>query len=85
MGFEEPSLVFMLGTHTLLVDDAAAAVRHLARTPGAVAIIADDAMAAFTAAAQREALAVATLDRVAGINYSNGRRVELVLYTARRP
>jgi 4-amino-4-deoxy-L-arabinose transferase-like glycosyltransferase len=85
VGFHEPSLVFMLGTRTAMVDDGAAAVRHLARTPGAVAIIEAGADPAFAAAAQAQGLALATLDRVAGINYSNGRRVELVLYTARRP
>jgi 4-amino-4-deoxy-L-arabinose transferase-like glycosyltransferase len=85
VGFSEPSLVFMLGTRTLLVDDAAAAVRHLARTPGAAAFVDAGAEPAFAAAAQAQGLSVAALDRVAGINYSNGRRIALVLYVARRP
>jgi 4-amino-4-deoxy-L-arabinose transferase-like glycosyltransferase len=85
VGFHEPSLVFMLGTGTAMVDNGAAAVRHLARTPGAVAIVEASAEAAFAEAAQFQGMAVATLDRVAGINYSNGRRIQLVLYTARRP
>jgi hypothetical protein len=75
----------MLGTPTILAADAAAAAEHLARTPGAAAIIEADAEPAFAAAAQARGLAVAALDRVAGINYSNGRRATLVLYTARRP
>ena len=75
----------MLGTRTLMVDDPALAVRHLTATPNAIAIIEAGGDAAFTAAAQAQGVTLAALDRVAGINYSNGRRVALILYTARRP
>jgi hypothetical protein len=84
VGFQEPSLVFMLGSATVLTDDATAAAEHLARTPGAVAIVDEDAASGFAAAAQARGLALAALDRVSGLNYSNGQRVTLAIFAVHR-
>ncbi|MBL8837738.1 MAG: glycosyltransferase family 39 protein [Alphaproteobacteria bacterium] len=84
VGFHEPSLVFMLGTGTVLADTAADAARHLGERAGAVAIVEANARPAFEAAAAERGLAVTALDRIEGINYSNGRRVTLALYRAAR-
>lgn len=84
VGFHEPSLVFMLGTRTVLAETAADAARHLGERAGAVAIVEARARPAFEAAAAERSLAVSALDRIEGINYSNGRRVILTLYRAAR-
>jgi len=84
VGFHEPSLVFMLGTRTALLDSPDDAARFMASRPDAVAVIDAPAAAAFEAAAARLGRPVAVLDRIEGINYSNGRRVSLALYRAAR-
>ena len=81
-GYSEPSLVFMLGTATVLGDGEGAA-RHLRADPAcALALIDREAEAAF-----RQALAglpVKALATVEGFNYSRGKRQTLTLYTAER-
>jgi 4-amino-4-deoxy-L-arabinose transferase-like glycosyltransferase len=79
-GYSEPSLVFLLGTGTRLVDGAAAA-RHL--TDGgacALALIEARQEAAFHAAL--DGVEPARLGAVTGFNYNTGRRVTLTLYGA---
>ena len=78
-GFIEPSLVFTVGTNTLLTDGAGAA-NHLKATACAIAAVeaGDDAcsMAAFADAG----INPAAVANVAGINYTNGDRLEVMLY-----
>lgn len=80
-GYSEPSAVFLLGTGTELTGGAGAA-RHLIRYPGSAVIVeareADD-FHTFLFHAQATAREVA---RVEGLNYSNGRRVRLVIFVA---
>jgi 4-amino-4-deoxy-L-arabinose transferase-like glycosyltransferase len=79
VGYAEPSLVFLLGTKTKLVDaDAAAAQITSAR--GAVALVNARDDAAFRQALQKRGWTPRVLGRVSGLDYSNGRNVILTLY-----
>jgi hypothetical protein len=78
-GYAEPSLVFLLGTRTLLTGGAGAA-QFLAQHPNAIALVAADQDAAFQAQAAASGFAVQALDRRGGYNYSRGRATTLVLY-----
>lgn len=77
--YREPSAVFQLGTATLLTNGAGAAAAVATGRVG-LAWIGAPETAAFLAV-HPEAAARAT---VTGFNYSNGRRVALTLYDARR-
>jgi hypothetical protein len=82
VGYNEPSLVFLLDGKTHATD-AAAAAAELAASPGALALVAgrDEEML-------RQALGVRNmqavkLDEARGLNYSrSSRRMSLSLYTA---
>lgn len=81
-GYREPSLVFLLGTETVLTDGAGAAA-HLDSGPCAFALVEARAEPAFRAALP-QGDAPETIGGVAGLNYSNGRAVDLTLYGAAR-
>ncbi len=77
--YHEPSLVFWLGTDTLLTDGVGAA-HAAAAQPGTVAIVDESDRALFLAELStlgRRAIAVTT---VQGLNYSKGRRVALTVF-----
>lgn len=78
-GFHEPSLVFMLGTRTRLTSPDGAA-RHLIERRGPALVEARED-AAFQAALRAAGVNAIALDRIDGINYSNGRRQALTLYS----
>jgi len=78
-GYEEPSLVFLLGTETRLGPPAAAA-RHLLDDRCALALVEQDQDPAFRTALTQAGAAPEPLATVTGINYSRGRTVELHLY-----
>jgi 4-amino-4-deoxy-L-arabinose transferase-like glycosyltransferase len=78
-GYHEPSLVFLLGTRTLLTDGAGAG-QFLLSTPGAAAVVDSDDQSAFLStvtAAGRTARKVASAD---GLNYSRGRPTHLDIW-----
>ena len=83
-GFEEPSLVFLVGTNTVLttVDGVA---NHLLRDPscamGLVMVQQEARLQNMLAAQGKSANRVAEID---GINYSSGQRVSLGLYRLTR-
>jgi 4-amino-4-deoxy-L-arabinose transferase-like glycosyltransferase len=81
-GYSEPSLVFLLGTDTKLVDGATAA-KFLAADGGTLVLIEGRAEGAFRRAAQEAGLTPREIGRVAGLDYSNGKLVVLTLYTGR--
>lgn len=83
-GYAEPSLVFALGTPTLL-GDAADAARAIATFRPAVVEAAEED--AFRAALDARGLEVRMVRQVSGLNYSNGRPVRLRIYenVERRP
>ncbi len=82
--YTEPSLVFLLGTRTVLTDVPGAA-RHLLQDPAcALALVGADQRDAFLGLMNEAKFAPAELDRISGLNYSNGKRLELILYGAPR-
>ncbi len=80
-GFHEPSLVFALGTKTVLTG-ADGAARHLAERPGALALIEAGREANFRAALRQLGVTAVALGTVRGINLSKGKAVSLTLYRA---
>jgi 4-amino-4-deoxy-L-arabinose transferase-like glycosyltransferase len=79
-GYAEPSLVFLLGTGTLLTDAAGAAAHVTRGGPCALALVEKREEPAFLAALPAVDPPVFELGRISGFNYSNGRFVELTLY-----
>ncbi|MCQ8241542.1 ArnT family glycosyltransferase [Rhizosaccharibacter radicis] len=78
--FSEPSLVFLAGQDTRLVNpDGAASFLAGDRSCG-LALVGTRDRAAFDAALAREGIGVRRLARVEGINYSNGRHLVLDLF-----
>ena len=80
VGYHEPSLVFLLGTETRLVDDGAAAARHLLDAPCGLALVgaaAEEAFRAELADAGGGAEVAAVVD---GFNYNRGGDVVLTLF-----
>jgi 4-amino-4-deoxy-L-arabinose transferase-like glycosyltransferase len=83
-GYAEPSLMFVCGTDTLMLPTGASAARFLAAAPGRVVLVEARDQAAFLAQAAADKVTPQAFAEVAGFNYSNGRRVALTLYGARR-
>ena len=78
-GYAEPSLVFMLGTRTMLVGaDRAAA--HVASRRGALALVEARDDDAFRKDLAKRGWKPRELGQVSGLDYSNGRRMTLRLY-----
>ncbi|HKT18087.1 MAG TPA: glycosyltransferase family 39 protein [Stellaceae bacterium] len=78
-GYAEPSLVFLLGTRTMLVDPGRAAA-HVAAVPGALALVESRSDAAFRADLAVQGKVPRVLGKVSGLDYSNGRPMILTLY-----
>ena len=78
-GYGEPSIVFLLGTATRLVSPDEAA-KHVAETPGALALIAKSHEARFLEVSENLGRRPNLLQTISGLNYSRGRPVTLVLY-----
>ncbi|AWK89070.1 ArnT family glycosyltransferase [Azospirillum thermophilum] len=77
-GYSEPSLVFLLGTHTKLVHGGDAAGHLLAGGACALALVEQKEEAPFRAAlGGREPV---SLGGIAGFNYNTGKRLRLTLY-----
>ena len=78
-GFSEPSLVFALGTGTILGDarDAAAAVAQ-----GRPAVVEQAQLPAFRAAAQALGVTPRAVATILGLNYSKGDETVLIVYRA---
>jgi hypothetical protein len=82
-GYAEPSIVFLLGTATAIVDGEGAA-RHLREFPRAAAAVEDRALPQFLQSAAALGLAPRASAVVEGFNYSKGRRVRIHLYTVQQ-
>ncbi len=78
-GYAEPSLVFMLGTKTMLVD-AGRAAQHLTTARGALALVESRADAAFRGDLAARGWAPRAIGTISGLDYSNGRTMTLTLY-----
>jgi len=80
-GYNEPSLIFLLGTATKIVPGGAAA-GVLASNPGAVALVEGREEGPFRQALARLGKTPRILGRVSGLDYSNGKLMVLTLYSA---
>ncbi len=78
-GFSEPSLVFALGTDTLLTDGEGAA-DWLAQGPDRVVLVETKEAEAFEAAVTARGLTPRPIAEVSGLNYSRGDAVTLTIY-----
>ncbi len=80
--FSEPSLVFLQGQDTKLVNAPAAADFLSADRSCGLALVGSRDENAFRARLAADGLAVRQLALIQGINYSNGRRLSLALFRA---
>lgn len=80
VGYHEPSLMFSAGTDTRWMETAGAGADALASGRLASVLVADRDLPAFTQAAAQDGIVPRALGRVAGYNYSRGRRVVLTLF-----
>jgi 4-amino-4-deoxy-L-arabinose transferase-like glycosyltransferase len=82
VGYNEPSLVFLLGGKTLAVQ-APQAAADLASHPGALALVAGREEEPFRQALEAQGARPAKLDEASGIDYSrSSRKMTLSLYAA---
>jgi 4-amino-4-deoxy-L-arabinose transferase-like glycosyltransferase len=80
--YSEPSLVFLLGTGTKLTDVAGAAA-HLRLDPRcALALVGTREQGPFLSLMAGAGIEPREVERIRGIDYSNGKRLELILYAA---
>lgn len=77
-GYEEPSLVFLLGTQTKLESGAGAGTA--AARQGGLALIADRERGRFLAAIQSAGATAKPVDQVTGFDYSRGRQMHITFY-----
>lgn len=82
-GFSEPSVVFELGTKTLLTNGDGAA-SYLVSTPGALAVVEQRQEPAFQQALAAHAVAARPVATVTGLNYSKGQDVFFTIYERSR-
>jgi hypothetical protein len=81
VSYKEPSLVFLLGTRTKLTDVEGAA-DHLRGDPAcALALIGARERSQFLALMETAGMEPRELDRIRGLDYSNGRWLDLTLFT----
>ena len=80
VGYSEPSLVFLLGTATSLLSPEAAA-QTLTSSASAMALVESREDAAFRRALAARGWTARALGQVAGLDYSNGKRMVLTLYS----
>ncbi|KIL98097.1 4-amino-4-deoxy-L-arabinose transferase and related glycosyltransferases of PMT family [Paramagnetospirillum magnetotacticum MS-1] len=78
-GYAEPSLVFLLGTDTVLTSGENAA-QHLTKGPAALSLVSDREEEKFFAAAATLGVRPVVVGMVKGFNYSRGRKVTLTAY-----
>jgi 4-amino-4-deoxy-L-arabinose transferase-like glycosyltransferase len=83
-GYHEPSLVFLMGTRTLLTTPAGAAAL-LKTHPGALALVDRSEDAAFKSETQNLGIHVKAAGAFCGFNYSKGRTMMLRLYAGEEP
>jgi hypothetical protein len=78
--YAEPSLVFLLGTGTKLTDVQGVA-EHLLRNPACgLALVGAQERSSFLSLMAAAKVEPREVDRIRGINYSNGKTLDLTLY-----
>lgn len=80
-GFNEPSLVFLGGTNVKFIGGEGAA-RHLRETGCRVAVVAAKELPAFQSTAKTLGVRAQEIGRVKGLNYSDGREADVIVFTA---
>ncbi len=79
IGYSEPSLVFLLGTHAVKFEDTSKAFKRLKSSP-TYALVEKDTQEKFLAEAQASHLSPQALDMLTSFNYTKGHWVTLTLY-----
>jgi 4-amino-4-deoxy-L-arabinose transferase-like glycosyltransferase len=82
VGYHEPSLVFLAGTRTRLLNGGAAAAAWLRATPDGYAVVTEAETAAFRGALADTAVEIVA--EVSGVNYSRGDAMRLSVYRRAR-
>jgi 4-amino-4-deoxy-L-arabinose transferase-like glycosyltransferase len=77
-GYAEPSIAFLLGTHTAL-DDGPEAGRKTAAS-GGLALVSDDSRSGFLDAVAQGGARADALEEISGLNYSRGRNTRITLF-----
>ena len=80
-GFEEPSLVFLAGTGTVLTDGAGAADYLKSHARCGVAAVTKDEAASFDKRLGQIGISAVSRDAIKGINYSKGKRLDVEIFT----
>lgn len=80
-GYHEPSLVFLMGSDTVLANDGTTAAAALDEGRAGIAAVEGRETATFLAEADARGLEVRAVGVVEGLNYSRGKPVRLTLYT----
>ncbi|MFQ5486666.1 MAG: hypothetical protein ACE5DO_15230, partial [Desulfobacterales bacterium] len=84
VGYNEPSLVFLIGTETKLTS-VDGAVQHLREDPeNALALIRDTYNSKFKETALKAGIDVVLLETIKGFNYSKGKWIVLRLFGVQR-
>lgn len=83
-GYSEPSIVFLLGTDTILTSTASV-IAHVRRHPGSIGIVESDQVDRIAQALEGSGLSLHDLETVDGYNYSRGRAVHLSVVTVAPP
>jgi 4-amino-4-deoxy-L-arabinose transferase-like glycosyltransferase len=84
VGYDEPSLIFLLGTDTMIATPQQAAA-SLAQTRGALALVERRDNDAFAKSLNAEGAKAQLIDSVDGLDYSNGKTMHLELYRSVPP
>jgi hypothetical protein len=79
-GFTEPSLVFLVGTDTVLTGNGAAAAKALAGDACALALVDQNQNRAFLDQAALDGMQPIPVETINGFNYSRGKSLVLSLY-----
>ena len=79
-GFTEPSLVFLVGTDTVLTGNGAAAAKVLAENSCALALVDQNQNRAFLDQAALDGIQPTVIEAISGFNYSRGKNLTLTLY-----
>ena len=82
VGYHEPSLVFLAGTSTALIE-AQPAVAFLKQRSGGLVLVSDDQLAAFERAASELGVRIHAVGSLDGFNYSKGQWTRLLLFEQR--
>lgn len=80
-GYREPSMVFLLGTHTRLANGEVAA--NIVASRGGLVLVEKKQLPSFLETLRARGASAQALQEVDGINYSRGKRVEVTLYRVR--